>query len=154
GGVEGDRRVMVTDDSSDDGVEAVVAGEVHELAEQQAAEAATAQVAVDVDGILHRRRVRRARAIRSQRGEPNRNVPAVDGDDGRVATRVLVDPRELFGRRAGPEVERHGRFEDLDVVDRAQRLGVPALDQAGPELDAGCFSRGHGAQRYATAGRG
>ena len=68
--------------------------------------------------------------------KPTDLAGVVDGDDRRVAARMLVDPGELLGEGAGHEIERHRRLEHLDVVDRAQRLGVATLDEAGSERTA------------------
>src|SRR5689334_5085384 len=58
--VQRDRRLVAADDPGDDGVESVVGTEPDDLAQQQLADALAAAVAVHVDGVLDRRRVRGA----------------------------------------------------------------------------------------------
>ena len=90
-----------------------------------------------------------AYAARGLNGEsdakPSTVVVVVDRDDRRMAARVLVDPLPLVGERARHEVERDRRLEDLDVVDRAHRLGVARLDESGPH-------GAHATRRSATEG--
>ena len=53
--MEGDRRVVVADDAADHRVEAVVAGQLDQFAEQEPADALAPEVAPDVDRVLDRR---------------------------------------------------------------------------------------------------
>ncbi len=93
---------MVADDAGDDRVEAVVAGQLDELAEQEPPDPLAPEVAPDVDRVLDRRRVRGPRPVRrsATRSRPTVAV-VVDRDDRRVTAGMLVDPGELLGEGTG-----------------------------------------------------
>ena len=151
GRVQGDRRVVVADDAADHGVEAVVA----------------CQLRRDRRGAAARRPSRAGRAGRRRSPRPSWRTRA--GTGTATATRSRRRRRRRRRRRSpggrpsarrsrraarrgtGPQIEGHGRLEHLDVVDRAQRIGVAPLDEAGPVL----VGRRHGgdATQRAAAGR-
>jgi hypothetical protein len=131
GGVQGDRGGVLADDAADHRMEAVVTSQLHEIAEQESSDALTPEVAPDVHGVFDGGRVRGPRPVGRQRCEAADLIVVVDGDDRGVAARMLVDPGDLLGEGAGNEIEGHRRLEHLDVVDRAQRIGVAPSDQAG-----------------------
>src|SRR5205807_2646434 len=61
--VQRDRSLVASDDSGDDGVEPVLAGQLDERLEQQAADALALAIASDVDRVFDGRRVRRPVAV-------------------------------------------------------------------------------------------
>ncbi len=111
----------------------MVAGKVDEVSEQPLPNALAAAVPGDVHRVLDGGRVRRPGSVRRERREPDHGAGGVDGHDGRVAARVLLDPVDLLLEAAGNEVERDRRLGDFEVVDRPDRLGVGGLGQAGGE---------------------
>ena len=130
--VQPDRGFVAADDAGEDGVETMVGGEAEQRLEQESPDAFALVGAVDVDGVLDRGPVRRARLVlRLSDPNPTTASPSTATSAG-WAPGMLVEPLLLVLERARHEVECDRRLEHFRVVNRPNRLGV--VERRQPDL--------------------
>ena len=136
GAVEGDRSIVVADDAGDDGVKTVGGAEPEKLVEEEPPDSLAPAVPSDVDGVLDSGGVRRSVLVGGQRPE-SQDVVAVSGNDGRMSAGMGSEPGPLLLVGTRYQVEGNRGFGHLDVVDRADGLGVFGAGQ--PDEWCGTF---------------